>query len=110
VSFTQDGKLLLVNGTRASLAQEFPTLDLEAVCRKAAPDVRKIKYPDATDALLTIRKHCQYELDYQNKAPAGKSLGKSPASGPPANQLLKSLSPEQRARYEENMKRGKPDA
>jgi hypothetical protein len=70
-----DGKLTLLNGTAAMIAEEFPGIDLVAVANKAAPDIAKMSYPSRSDALAQIRKHAQWAIE--RKAPAGKHV--SPA-------------------------------
>lgn len=79
----RDGKLTVFNGTAAALAKEFPTLDLAAVCNKAAPRVANIKNPTHLQVLAAIRAQCQYELDYQAKAPPARAGGgsKDPFAG-----------------------------
>lgn len=54
-----DGKLTVVNGSAATLAEEFPGIDLTAVCNRAAPDLSKTSYPSYGDAMAVLRKWAQ---------------------------------------------------
>lgn len=88
----KDGKLTVLNGTAASLAQDFPTLDLISVCNKAAPKVAALKNPTHLQAVTILRQQCQYDLDYQTKNPAGRTgVAGKPTAG---------LTPEQQKRLE----------
>lgn len=73
----EGGKLAVFNGTAASLVQDFPGIDLVAVCNKAAPRIAKEKNPTHLQALAIIRQQCQYELDYMAKAPPARTGGSS---------------------------------
>ena len=73
VSFV-GGKLSVLNGTRAALEQEFPGIDLTAVCNSAAAPVAQLadRTPDAM--LAMIRSMAQARLD-KPKRPAAVVRG-----------------------------------
>jgi hypothetical protein len=64
----ENGSLSVVNGTAYGLAQEFPGLDLQAVCDLAAPDVLALQSPSLDVVLDTIRKVAK-TVDAKTKKP-----------------------------------------
>jgi hypothetical protein len=61
------GKLTVVNGTAASLVAEFPGIDLQAVCNRAAKDVIQLASPTPDAMLAVIRSFAQAEVETQAK-------------------------------------------
>lgn len=59
----RDGKLTIVNGTAAMFADEFPGLDLAAVCNKAGPEIARQSYPTHEFACSVIRKWAQIQIE-----------------------------------------------
>jgi hypothetical protein len=62
IGFT-NGKLTIVNGTEAAFADEFPGVDLAAVCNKAGPEIARKSYPTYEFACSVIRKWAQIQTE-----------------------------------------------
>lgn len=93
----QDGRLRISGGVRDDLQSEFPGVDLDAVCLKAAPKVAASKRPSREFILATIRQYAQFAIEDMAKAKAGSgSFGKSPGK----KDFLAGLTSEQRALVE----------
>jgi hypothetical protein len=86
----EDGKLTVLNGTSASLAEEFPGIDLQAVCNRAAKDVIQLKTPSPNDVLAIIRSHAQTELEAAQRR-AKRSAANSGTRLPNDWQLTRAL-------------------
>lgn len=50
------GKLEVFNGSAAALFADFPGVDLAEVCDRAGPEVSRLSYPTADDAMAVLRK------------------------------------------------------
>jgi hypothetical protein len=96
------GKLKVVNGTLSLLRSEFPGIDFDAVCNKAAPALAKLSYPTFEHAMATLRQYAQYAMDDAAK----RTGGKGKLRGRVVDQVLKSLSPEKQREYFARMKGG----
>lgn len=68
-----DGKLEVFNGVRSALEQDFPGIDLAAVCDRAGPEVAKFSYPNASEALSVIRKWARITGEQKRPAAANPS-------------------------------------
>lgn len=66
-----DGKLTVLNGVRAALSNDFPGIDLQAVCDRAGSELTKLNWPTTSDAISCIRKWASYAKE----AAATKSRG-----------------------------------
>lgn len=89
----EDGKLSVFNGTAVALAKDFPGLDLQAVCNKAAAKISQMKDPTHLQAVAVIRQYCQYAKDDMDRK---GSSGTATASGG----LFAGLSPKYRERLD----------
>lgn len=80
IEFT-NGKLTVMNGAAAMLASDYPGIDLEAVCDRAGPEITKMNYPTADDAMTVLRKWSRIFLDEMRKqlAPSAKTRGQREA-------------------------------
>ena len=94
-----DGKLTVMNGAAAKLADDFPGIDLAAVCDRAGPEITKMSYPTADDAMTVLRKWARIAFDQMRKqlSPAFKAKGKRDANGQTA--ALKAQRDEIRKEY-----------
>lgn len=70
-----DGKLTVVNGTAAQLLEDFPGVNLEAVCDRAGPEIAKFGWPSYGDALSVLRKWARIALESKPS-----SSGSTPSS------------------------------
>lgn len=77
-----DGKLTVVNGSAATLAEEFPGIDLTAVCNRAAPDLSKTPYPSHGDAMAVLRKWAQIAIENKASGRFGAPRNVHPADIP----------------------------
>lgn len=77
-----DGKLTVVNGSAATLADEFPGIDLTAVCNRAAPDLSKTPYPSYGDAMAVLRKWAQIVVGDKASGRFGSPRNVHPADIP----------------------------
>ena len=77
-----DGKLTVVNGSAAVLAEEFPGIDLTAVCNRAAPDLSKTPYPSHGDAMAVLRKWAQIAIENKASGRFGAPRNVHPADIP----------------------------
>lgn len=68
----ENGKLIVVNGSAATLVSEFPGIDLAAVCNRAAPELMRCNYPTRDDAMAVLRKWAQIAQETAGK-PAQKA-------------------------------------
>lgn len=66
----ENGKLQVLNGSASELAQEFPGVDLSAVCNRAAPELSRMSWPTRDDAMAVIRKWAQIASDDAKRRPA----------------------------------------
>lgn len=53
------GKLTVFNGAAVALAKDFPGINIGEVCNRAGPDIAKLSYPSADDAMAVLRKWAQ---------------------------------------------------
>jgi uncharacterized protein YdaU (DUF1376 family) len=88
------GKLSVFNGTALELIRDFPGIDLNAVCNRAAPDVAKLRNPTPDQMLAAVRRHAQFAADDANKHTRRQSIFSKPKD------LHAGLTLEQRARIE----------
>lgn len=58
-----DGKLTISDSVSARLSEDFPKVEMKAVCNKAAPEVARMRYPSADDAIAVLRKWAQIEAE-----------------------------------------------
>lgn len=76
------GKLQFTNCVGTDLLreiqQDFPDIEIEAACNRAALDITKMSYPSVTDAMAAIRRQAQYLSENAEKA----KQRRSPSSGP----------------------------
>jgi hypothetical protein len=64
-----DGKLRVTNGSAAALAEDFPGINLAAVCDRAAPELAKFTYPSKSDAMAVLRKWARIASDNKTTKP-----------------------------------------
>lgn len=93
----ENGRLSVVNGCRFSLQQDFPDIDIDGACNKAAAEIVATQRKERCelshmDCLTILRKHCQWEVDYRKKI-ASQSFSKPSGK----RDFLSGLTPEQRA-------------
>lgn len=93
----ENGRLSVVNGCRFSIQQDFPDIDIDGACNKAAAEIVATQRKERCelshmDCLAILRKHCQWEVDYRKKT-ASQSFSKTPGK----RDFLSGLTPEQRA-------------
>jgi hypothetical protein len=69
----QDGKLAIVNGTAAMFAEEFPGLDILAVCNKAGPEIARQSYPTYEFACSVVRKWAQIQIENKKAEPTTRA-------------------------------------
>jgi hypothetical protein len=69
----RDGKLAIVNGTAAMFSDEFPGLDIAAVCNKAGPEIARQKYPTYEFACSVVRKWAQIQVENKSIKPQGET-------------------------------------
>jgi hypothetical protein len=81
VELNDDGKLVVMNGVKAALMRDFPGVNLDSVCNKAVPDIMKLAYPTALDAVGALRKHAQWDLERR------QGQGKSQSGSDPIKQM-----------------------
>lgn len=76
IDFT-NGKLTVVNGSAAGLLADFPGIDLAAVCDRAGPDLTKLRYPTADDAMAVLRKWARIATEDAGRATHRKADSRS---------------------------------
>jgi hypothetical protein len=94
----EGGKLSVFNGTATGLAKDFPELDLQAVCNKAAAKIAQMKDPTHLQALTVIRQYCQYSREDTSRRSTPSRAAPSAAG------MLAGLSPKYRERLEKGGK------
>jgi hypothetical protein len=66
------GKLTVFNGAAIALSQDFPGINIGEVCDRAGPDVAKLNYPNADDAMAVLRKWARIVSTNKPQGPGGK--------------------------------------
>lgn len=59
----ENGKLTITNGRAVQFTNDFPGVDLAAVCDRAAPEVMRANYPTADQASAIIRKWARIAME-----------------------------------------------
>jgi hypothetical protein len=61
----ESGKLTVANGAAAELRQDFPGIDLAAVCDRAGPGITRMNHPSRDDAMAELRKWARIASESQ---------------------------------------------
>jgi hypothetical protein len=94
-----DGKLTVMNGAAAKLAEAFPGIDLDAVCDRAGPDITRMSYPTADDAMAVLRKWGRIIFEEMRKQLSGGNRTKAQREAEERSAMLKAQNEDLRREY-----------